>query len=274
MNDLLGKKDIQRMDGYPSGYYKGVRYFWNNDDLIKKTNKLYFYVNMASNRCGGVEFAHTMADKLNLFTADGSYVIARDGDEWAKSKGAWEITSLPGITARHVKTAMLVPETNWSGYNSIHPYAGGVARGENGAAAFIFEKDDERKPDGGGVKHLQSNKEIFGLKAYKSYFIMEDTIVCLGAGISDQQPDLGSEIRTTINQTKWATDILYHKSGKSTTETFRTDNKYVHETLKGCESGNDIPWVKQNGILYAIFPELPPGRSSCWRRKGRRIGNC
>lgn len=259
MNDLLANKDIHRMNGYPSGYYKGVRYFWNNDDLIKKTDQYYFYVNMASNRCDGVESAHIMADKLNIFTADGSYVIARDSDEWAASKGAWEITSLPGITARHIETARLVPEVNWSGYNSIHPYAGGVARNDNGAAGFIFEKDNQRKIDGAGVQHLDFSKEIFGVKAYKSYFIMEDTIVCLGAGISDNQPDLGSEIWTTINQTKWATDILFHKSGSPSNETFTKDNKRVIVTLKEGESSNDIPWVKQNGILYAVLPEHTSG---------------
>ncbi|MCZ8510954.1 polysaccharide lyase beta-sandwich domain-containing protein [Paenibacillus filicis] len=254
MNELLKRRDIQHMDGYPLGYYKGVRYFWNNDDLIKKTDRLYFYVNMASNRCSGVEFAHSMADRLNFFTADGYYVIARNGDEWAKSKGAWEIASLPGITARHVETAKLVPETNWSGYNSLHPFAGGVARDENGAAAFIFEKDDRRKADGAGIKHNQSNKEIFGVKAYKSYFIMEDMIVCLGAGISDLQPELGSEIRTTINQTSWATDIIY-----SSDERLPIEGHKGRFKVRGLESGKGIPWVKQDGILYAVFPEHTSG---------------
>ncbi|NOU85983.1 hypothetical protein GC102_09365 [Paenibacillus sp. LMG 31460] len=260
MNDLLDHKDVQMMDGYPSGYYKGVRYFWNNDDLIKKTDKLYFYLNMASNRCDGVEFAHIMADKLNLFTADGSYVIAGDGTEWAESKGAWELASLPGITARYIETAKLVPGTNWSGYNSIHPYAGGVARNDNGAAGFIFEKDDRKKLDGAGVIHQDGSKEIFGVKAHKGYFIIGDTIVCLGAGISDHRPEMGSEIRTTINQTKWATDILYHTAGSPSIETYGMDKNGVKVTLKGCESrSKDIPWVKQDGILYAVLPEHTSG---------------
>lgn len=260
MNELLAKRDFQSMVGYPSGYYKGVRYFWNNDDLIKKTDQLYFYVNMASKRCCGVEFAHTMADKLNIFTADGSYVIAKDGDEWVKSKGAWELAALPGITARYIETAKLVPEVNWAGYNSIHPYAGGVARNDNGAAGFIFEKDDQKSVDGAGVIHQDGSKEIFGVKAHKSYFILGDTIVCLGAGISDLRPELGSEIRTSINQTKWATDIYYRKSGSSSIETLGMDNKSILVTLKECESiSKDIPWVKQDGILYAVLPEHTSG---------------
>ncbi|RKN84539.1 polysaccharide lyase family 8 super-sandwich domain-containing protein [Paenibacillus ginsengarvi] len=259
MNELLDRKQILKMDGYPSGYYNGVRYFWNNDDLIKKTDELYIYVNMASNRCSGVEFAHTMADKLNFFTADGSYVIARYGDEWVNSKGAWEMTQLPGITARHIKTTELVPETNWSGYNSIHPFAGGVARDQNGAAAFVFEKDDRSEADGAGIEHNRSNKGIFGVKAYKSYFIMDDSVVCLGAGITDKQPEQRGEIRTAINQTSWVTDILYRKAGRLSIETFKMNQNYLREAVKERESGSDIPWVKQNGVLYAIVPEHTSG---------------
>lgn len=39
-----------QMTSAPDGYYHGTRYFYNNDDLIKKTNDYYLFINMGSIR--------------------------------------------------------------------------------------------------------------------------------------------------------------------------------------------------------------------------------
>ena len=55
------EKHIQ-MAGYTPGMYSGTLWFFNNDDLIKKTPDCHIMVNMASVRCDGLESAPNFAD--------------------------------------------------------------------------------------------------------------------------------------------------------------------------------------------------------------------
>lgn len=229
--------------------YAGVRYFWNNDALIKKNAKSYVYVNMASARCDGVECADIMGDTRNFYVADGSYVIMSDGDEYRDAMGTWQASMLPGVTTRELWNHEIMTETNWHGYNSIHHYAGGVFRGNCGACGFIYEKDGKRKADGAGVINHEFTKAMLGVLAYKSYFILEDTLVCLGAGITDKKPTYGKKIRTTIDNTKWKTDVkLYDSNGyqveciTSELEQEIAHNHYIkhHKLLYGLLDDNRI----------------------------------
>jgi len=256
--DRLPKEYVEELSAYLKNgnslqlndfeeHYKGVRYFWNNDTLIKKTNKMYFYVNMASSRRDGVEFADCMADKRNYFTADGSYVLMQRGDEYWDVMGTWQVSDLPGITERRLKNEELKTEINWHGYRSKHNFAAGVAREGRGVAGFIFEKDDIREPDGAGIIYDDFSKEILGVLAYKGYFVIDDSVMCLGAGISDVRPEYGKEIHTTVNNTAWKDDICV-----------LDDEGIVKEKIDSCKefAVEDTPiYVKQGGILYGIFPE-------------------
>ena len=227
-------------------HYKGVRYFWNNDSLIKKTDKMYLYVNMASSRRDGVEFADCMADKRNYFTADGSYVLMKTGDEYRDVMGTWHVSDLPGITQRKLKNEELKTETNWHGYRSKHNFAAGIARGGNGAAGFIFEKDDIREPDGAGIIYDDFSKEILGIQAYKSYFVIGETVMCLGAGITDVMPEYGKEIHTTVNNTMWKNDICVLDNNGNIQEYTRGIKVYMVDQ-------NPL-YVKQGDVLYGILP--------------------
>lgn len=204
--DMLLKRKLSLEMTCKDGLYKGVRYFWNNDDLIKKEKGLYFYVNMASSRCDGVEFADIMADKRNYYTADGSYTVLVSGKEYEDVMGTWQVAHLPGVTERFIPNSELLTETNWHGYGSKFNFAAGVAIRENGLCGFIYEKDETREPDGAGVINKEFTEEMCGIQAYKSYFIIEDTIYCLGAGISDLHPEYGREVHTTVNNTLLCND--------------------------------------------------------------------
>lgn len=63
----------------------GNRYFWNNDCLVRKTDKEYLLFNMASNRCDGVECAKEMADKRNFFLTDGACFACKDPAEYERA---------------------------------------------------------------------------------------------------------------------------------------------------------------------------------------------
>ena len=231
----------------PEGYYDGIRFFWNNDTLIKKTKSYYFYVNMASSRRDGVEFADQMADKRNYFTADGSYVILKDGDEYSDAMGTWDVSRLPGVTERDLKNKEIKTETNWHGYRSKYNFAAGVFRGSNGVAGFIFEKNGKREADGAGIVYDDFTHKILGVRAYKAYFYIGDTVMCLGAGISDVYPDLGKAIQTQINNTKWKSNVnILSKEGKIL-EVIQEENTLMY---------NEKPlYLSHAGIIYGILPD-------------------
>ncbi len=237
------------MDGYPDGYYVGTRYFWNNDALAKKTDDFYFFVAMASSRVDGVESYGTGDnDRLNLFSRDGHYVILRDGDEINRHKGTWEPTALPGVTARYTPIGDLTIVNNYRGFTSLHNFAGGVARSGNGAAGFIFEKDDD-------TLHPH-DPEIYGVIAYKSYFIFDDTIVALGAGIEDDTPGLGGDVWTTINHTAWRTNLVHARgTGSSQSVAVGGDVDESYTLL----NAQDPVWVDQDDILYVVLPAQSDG---------------
>lgn len=240
----------------------GTRYFWNNDTLVCKTEEGYVFFNMASSRCDGVECAHESADTRNFFLTDGACLICRDPQEYRRAMGTWQVSCIPGITARELKNEEIMPETNWQGYHSRHSFAGGVARGEHAAAGFIFEKDDTRKKDGSGKVYPEYCREMMGVLAYKSCFIFGSTGVCMGAGITDLKPEYGRNIRTTVNVAEKLTDtVIYTSAGDR--EQPVPDGEQIWP--------QDKPfYIRQNGILYGLLPQEGSG-SHFLMRTGERM---
>lgn len=133
------------MMGYPAGLYSGTRWFFNNDKLIKKNERYHIFVNMSSVRCDGLESASGFADAYNFYPTDGMTLFQRNGNEYAKVIGAWDVTATPGVTAREGMDK-LVPVTNWRGYCSKHNFAAAATNGgENAVAGYLFEKRMLRK---------------------------------------------------------------------------------------------------------------------------------
>lgn len=229
IEEVLQTTYIDDMKEYAKNY-GGIRYFFNNDALIMKDSELYWYVNMASARTDGVEFADEMADKRNYFMSDGSYMVMKHGKEYDKSRGTWQVSHMPGITERNLKNDELKTETNWTGYHSLHNFAAGVCGKSSGACGFLFEKDPGRKADGSGIVRADYTKEMLGIFAAKSYFILDRTLICLGAGITDKIPQYSHEIITTINNTLCEGDVV------------RIENEYR----------TDMEYVLHGGILYGV----------------------
>ena len=214
-------------------WYNGARWFFNNDDLIKKNDRYHITVNMASIRCDGIESAPGFADCYNFYTTDGVTLFQKSGDEYRKALGAFDVTVFPGVTAREGMDK-LTPVTNWRGYCSKYNFAAAATLGgENAVAGYIFEKmnasDKEGVNDHGD--NQGRNAVLYGVKAYKSYFMLGDYMVALGAGITNKHPDLEGTIRTSIEQTT--------KTGKV----------YTYK-------GKEIEWVvQQDKFAYSVFPE-------------------
>lgn len=247
-----GRNDI-RMEGYPGGHYNGTRYFYNNDDLIKRNASYYMLVNMASKRCDGLESANNFADEYNIFTNDGLTYFQRKGDEYRKVIGAMDLTALPGITAREGQEK-LVPFTNWRGFNSKHNFAGGATNGgENAVAGFIFEKTDAMTRERDNVKIL--NPVAFGVKAYKSYFMLGDYMIALGAGVTNLEPEQEGTIRTTMEQTAHQGKVTLY-NGKKQIEPAVGVNSLVNK-------GKSLWVVQEGGFAYAPLPKYTSNAFFC-----------
>lgn len=225
-NNSIGMKEY-------GNQYNGTRWFFNNDDLIKKNDRYHITVNMSSVRCDGIESANGFADCYNFYTTDGITLLQKNGDEYRKALGVFDVTAFPGVTAREGMDK-LTPVTNWRGYCSKHNFAAAATLGgENAVAGYIFEKMNGS--DKNGVNdhgdNQGKNPVLYGVKAYKSYFMLGDYMVALGAGITNKQPEMEGSIRTTIEQTE------------------KTGQVYTYK-------GKGIEWmVQQDKFAYSVFPE-------------------
>lgn len=252
------QKDIRdkriTMDGYLGGYYNGTRWFFNNDNLIKKNPDYYTFISMASVRCDGIEMAHTMADKFNFFTCDGMTFYMKSGNEYHQAIGAWNLTAFPGVTSRQVDDSRLVPMTNWRGYCSKHNFAGAATSGgENAVSGFIFEKMNasDKKDVNDKTDREDPNDFIYGVKAHKAWFMVDDYTVALGAGITNLHADMEGDIWTTIDQTHYNNEMQFFSNGK---QTGAKGSKSVQLSDK------KLMWASQKGgFAYAVLPEHTTG---------------
>lgn len=234
-----------RMEGYPEGHYNGTRWFYNNDDLVKRTPEYYMMVNMASNRCDGLESADHFADEFNVYTNDGLTLFQRKGDEYRKIIGAMDLTAMPGITAREGEQR-LKPITNWRGFCSKYNFAGAAAHGgDNAVAGYLFEKMDATSKE---KEVKMENPVAFGVKAYKSYFMLGDYLVALGAGVTNLQPEQEGNIRTSIEQTA--------HQGKITLYDGRREWQPAPGTHSLIQKGEPLWVIQKGGFAYAPLPEF------------------
>lgn len=249
------------LSNYPNGTYSGTRWFFNNDDLIKKNERYHIIVNMASVRCDGLESAPDMADAYNFFNADGMTLFQKTGDEYRKVFGAWDITASPGVTAREGMDK-ITPVTNWRGYCSKFNFAGAATRGgENAVAGYIFEKmngsEKENVNDKGS--NSQQNASIYGVKAHKAWFMLGDYTIALGAGVTNLQPDMEGNIRTTIDQTSFEGKINVISDGKTLK---------VKKGIQPFINKNKPVWVQQKDkFAYTVLPEFTNSASFVIEKK-------
>ena len=243
------EKYVIDMEGYGEGMYNGTRYFFNNDKLMKKNKSYHILVNMASIRCDGLESAKGFADEYNFYPTDGMTLFQRRGDEYAKVVGAWDVTATPGVTAREGMDK-LVPVTNWRGYCSKHNFAGAAtAGGVNAVAGYLFEKMNATEKEGVNDKgnNVGKNQMLYGVKAYKSYFMFGDYMLALGAGITNMNPEMEGTIRTTIDQTLHESRIMAMQDGKQIPVGKGIWSFWVNE--------KPVWAVQQGKFSYTVLPE-------------------
>jgi len=251
-----------RMSNYPNGNYNGSRYFFNNDNLIKKNRNYMVFINMASSRVSGLESAIETANGYNLYSCDGITLYQRSGDEYVKAIGAMNQSAWPGITTRQIDNSALVGITNWSGFNSKHNFAAGATSfGSNFACGFMYEKQDASSTTN------NQNPEIYGVKAYKSYFMFGDIMVAMGAGITNLNTSLAGNIVTSVEQTLRKSDLAVNGTPISATT-------YTEILKSATDNTAATKWVLNNGFAFGVLPAYTTGevklvaetRNTIWKK--------
>ena len=220
----------------------GTRYFWNNDDLVMRGKNYYAFVNMTCARSLGPESVDCDS-RLNYNIADGSTMLLQKGDEYDYSKGAWDFSTPPGTTCRKWSN-LPTKVTYWEGLTGKHNFAGGIG-GDIGCCGFIFEKKVLKKYK----RYSKILAPTLGVKAFKSYFMLDGIMVALGAGINNFKPEIDADIITNLNQTALRSPVIYgigtQKSAKNATIEKTFDMSKIKKNL----------WCIQDDIAYIVMPQ-------------------
>ncbi len=214
----------------------GIRYFWNQDDMIARRSDYFIGVNMTSARTASNEVIGSCSIKTE-FLGDGATYLMKRPETYTLAKGFWNYTAIPGVTAR--QSEYKHPVDIWEGFFGCHNFAGGVTDEAYGVCAFIYEKRPGYKYD---------IPSLYKVEARKSYFFFEDEMLCLGSGVTNKNPAIPGSIFTAIDQTEWHRPIEY--SLKPGEELRNAPNSPFR-----AESDDKAPaLVCHAGIGYLILP--------------------
>ena len=225
-------KNLQTLDPKHADEYAAIaRRFHSQDASYQRNNRNVMYYRsdyMLHNRKNydlSVRTASTRTNKTesgngeNLYgtyMSDGATNIRVNGNEYTDIFPVWEWDKIPGTTT---PVGEVRNPADW-GTKGTSTFTGGVSDGQYGV--ITFDMDD------------------YGVKARKSWFMFDNEVVCLGAGISSSLPE---SIITTINQC--------HLDGDVWMNTGKVTQKATKENL----SFNKTPqWIWHDSIAY-FFPQ-------------------
>ncbi|TXD46772.1 polysaccharide lyase family 8 super-sandwich domain-containing protein [Polaribacter sp. IC073] len=190
----------------------GITNYFTSDMMVYRSKDWYSSIKMSSKRVIGAE-AGNNENLKGYYLADGACYISVTGKEYDDIFPLWNWRNLPGVTSFESDTPLKV--LPWSGYRNNADFTGGISNGLNGIMAFELNRDS--------------------LTAKKSYFFLNNQLICLGAGITTLNTDA---VTTTLNQT-WLKGAV----------------NYFTDTVKTLKPASEITnqkvnWVYHNNSTY------------------------
>ena len=168
-------KDLNNGNTYDSKSEVSHTHFFYTDYTLHSCPKYTFDIRMSSKRTPRCESINNENLK-NYFLSNGETCLLLSGKEFENIFPVWDWSRIPGVTAPHITNVPTITGFTTYGEND---FAGGVSDSIHGASAYIYQ-------DG--------NMRIF---AKKSWFFMDNTIVCLGSDINSVSE---YPVETSINQ--------------------------------------------------------------------------
>lgn len=193
----------------------GNRHFWRSDVQIQRTNEYYFSVKMCSERVIGAESCNS-ENIQGYYMGDGATFLYRDQNEYKDIFPYWDWKKIPGTTVQQDNDVL--PVLTARGYRIESNFVGGVSDGVNGIAVMDYSRN--------------------GVKVRKSWFMFDDKIVCLGAGINSSE---GLPVTTSVNQSYLNGEVILKNAD---------GEKQAGET----EDVEHPDWILHDNIGY-FFPE-------------------
>jgi chondroitin AC lyase len=157
----------------------GNKHFWRSDMMVHRAKNWYASVRMCSNRTVGGESSNS-ENLRGYFAADGVLLPYVTGREYESIFPVWDWRRLPGLTCLQAGDPPAMPRR----LQGTTDFVGGVSDGKTGVSALDFDRD--------------------GVAAHKSWFFLEDAIVCMGAGIRSNE---AHPVVTSINQCRLQGDV-------------------------------------------------------------------
>ena len=224
-------KSLQEIDPSHTAVYQAAeRRFTSNNPTFRRSaqNRMYycsdymlhnrpsfdFSVRASSTRTKRSESGNG-ENLWGTYLSDGATSIRVIGDEYMDIFPVWEWDKIPGTTA---PAGEVENKADW-GVLGKSTFTGGVSDGKYGAMTYTMVEN--------------------GVQARKAWFMADDRVVCLGAGICS---DLDKEIHTTLNQCRLKGDAF--QVGDAAPVKL---NAGITAVSKG--------WIWHNGVGYYLPPE-------------------
>jgi len=195
------------------------KHFWRSDFHVHRTPDYYFSVKMCSERVIGAESCNS-ENVQGYYMGDGATFLYQTGEEYRNIFPFWDWKKIPGTTIQQDTDTL--PVLTARGYRIKSDFVGGtvgspVYNSQNSIAAMQYDRN--------------------GLQARKSWFMFNDMIVCLGAGITSKEE---LPVTTSVNQSFLNGDVLIKTAA---------EEKVAGEV----EVIKNTNWILHNDVGY-FFP--------------------
>lgn len=211
-------KRMEQIDPIRQSRYEAVniltghKSFWRSEMAVHRLSNWYASVKMSSTRVIGSETCND-ENMLGLHLGDGTLLTYQTGAEYEDLVPLWDWKRLPGTTCDQ-GMEKLAPKGASGGYGGSD-FSGVLGDGKTGLASMIYKRGN--------------------LTARKSYFFLNDHIVCLGSGIGGETR---GDVYTSVEQS-WLTGDVTQGEG----------------------------WIQHSGIAYQFLDGDPVSKA------GRVEGN-
>lgn len=189
--------------------------YYRSDYMLHNRKNYDVSIRTASTRTNKTESGNG-ENLYGTYMSDGATNIRVNGNEYTDIFPVWEWDKIPGTTA---PVGEVRNPADW-GTRGTCTFTGGVSDGKYGV--MTFDMND------------------YGVKARKSWFLFDDEIVCLGAGI---ESNTATDILTTVNQCHLDGDV-WVKTGKKSQKI--AEGEFAYETAP--------QWIWHDSIAY-FFPQ-------------------
>ncbi|ARS39156.1 chondroitin lyase [Sphingobacteriaceae bacterium GW460-11-11-14-LB5] len=215
----------KRMKGEEPVFFKVEpfhRHYWNTDYTVHTRPSYLMSIHAVSNRKYSQEIGN-LENQKGFWGSEGTMNLQLKGNEYYNIFPLWNWTKLPGTTLPDTLPTIKDKAPGVGDRRGTHSFSGGVSDSSYGATAYVMDND-------------------LYTSAKKSWFMFDDEIVCLGAGIKSTLP---YPVATTLNQVMLSGNGLTICAGSRVTRY----QKGINLTFK-----NQVEWVLHDHVGY-VFPQ-------------------